>query len=319
MKKISIFAAAMGVVLGLTSCESTTDPKLQLPDQDATAVSFQINDPAYATQELQLQSSDDATLAFQVYSQPDYGFPAAVSYTAQVSLTGNWGVPEEVYTIGYDVVQKGEANHTVVLTQKSLANAITYLNGFTKTLDKATGNQTIYDGAGNVYTGPMEQPVPAKVYLRAIAQIGDVESSRCYSNAVELSQVKWFINFRDPGFIYLIGKPQGWNIDNGSMMLFENDDEIDTKIYHGHFNIDANPLELGFRFYTELGDWDKGSIGAAAADGDNKNCDFNAEGIYSGNLVMGKGNFQFPTWPGGEMYIIVDLNSMKVTVSDHEL
>ncbi|MBP3889909.1 MAG: hypothetical protein J6D01_01730, partial [Muribaculaceae bacterium] len=207
----------------------------------------------------------------------------------------------------------------VVLTQKSLANAITYLNGFTKTLDKATGIQTIYDGAGNVYTGPMEQPVPAKVYLRAITQIGDVESSRCYSNAVELSQVKWFINFREAGFIYLIGKPQGWDIANGSMMLFENDDEIGTKIYHGHFNIDANPLELGFRFYTELGDWDKGSIGAAAADGDNKNCEFNAEGIYSGDLVMGKGNFQFPTWPGGEMYIIVDLNSMKITVSDHEL
>uniref|UniRef100_UPI0025935280 hypothetical protein n=1 Tax=uncultured Duncaniella sp. TaxID=2768039 RepID=UPI0025935280 len=209
--------------------------------------------------------------------------------------------------------------HTVVLTQKSLANAITYLNGFSKSLDKETGNQTIYDGDGNVYTGPMEQSVPAKVYLRAIAQIGDVESSRCYSNAVELSQVKWFINFRESGHIYLIGKPQGWDIANGSMMLFENDDEIGTKIYHGHFNIDANPLELGFRFYTELGNWDSGSIGAAAADGDNKDCEFNAEGIYSGDVVMGKGNFQFPTWPGGEMYIIVDLNSMKITVSDHEL
>lgn len=319
MKKISIFAAGVAAMFGLASCESTTDPKLQLPDQDVNAVSFQINDPVYASQELQLQNADGATFDFQVYSQPDYGFPAAVNYLAQVSLTQNWENEDEVYTINYDVVQKGEANHTVVLTQKSLANAITSLMGFTKVLDKTTGIQTIYDGAGNVYTGALEQAVPTKVYLRAIAQIGDVEDTKCYSNAIELKQVKWFINFREAGFIYLIGKPQGWDIANGSMMLFENDDEIGTKIYHGHFNIDANPLELGFRFYTELGDWDKGSIGAAAADGDNKNCEFNDEGIYSGNLVNGKGNFQFPTWPGGEMWIIVDLNSMKLTVSDHEL
>ena len=295
MKKISIFAAGVAAMFGLASCESTTDPKLQLPDQDVNAVSFQINDPVYASQELQLQNADGATFDFQVYSQPDYGFPAAVNYLAQVSLTQNWENEDEVYTINYDVVQKGEANHTVVLTQKSLATAITSLMGFTKVLDKTTGIQTIYDGAGNVYTGDLEQATPTKVYLRAIAQIGDVEDTKCYSNAIELKQVKWFINFREPGFIYLIGKPQGWDIANGSMMLFENDDEIGTKIYHGHFNIDANPLELGFRFYTELGNWDSGSIGAAAADGDNKDCEFNAEGIYSGDLVMGKGNFQFPT------------------------
>lgn len=322
MKKISIFAAGVAVMFGLASCESTTDPKLQLPDKDVNAVSFQINDPVYASQELQLQNTDGATFDFQVYSQPDYGFPAAVTYLAQVSLTENWENEDEVYTINYDVVQKGEANHTVVLTQKSLANAITSLMGFTKVLDKSTGIQTIYDAAGNVYTGALEQAAPAKVYIRAIAQIGDVESTKCYSNAIELKQVKWFINFREPGYIFLVGSPQGWNIGDGSMMLFEADDEIGTKTYRGHFPI-AAAADLQFRFYTELGDWGGDgslpSIGAAATDGDNKVCEFDADGKYSGNVVFGKGNFQFPTWPGGEMYIIVDLNSMKITVSDKEL
>lgn len=322
MKKISIFAAGVAVMFGLASCESTTDPKLQLPDKDVNAVSFQINDPVYASQELQLQNTDGATFDFQVYSQPDYGFPAAVTYLAQVSLTENWENEDEVYTINYDVVQKGEANHTVVLTQKSLANAITSLMGFTKVLDKSTGIQTIYDAAGNVYTGALEQAAPAKVYIRAIAQIGDVESTKCYSNAIELKQVKWFINFREPGYIFLVGSPQGWDIANGSMMLFEADDAIGTKTYRGHFPI-AAAADLQFRFYTELGDWGSDgslpSIGAAATDGDNKVCEFDADGKYSGNVVFGKGNFQFPTWPGGEMYIIVDLNSMKITVSDKEL
>lgn len=322
MKKISIFAAGVAVMFGLASCESTTDPKLQLPDQDVNAVSFQINDPVYASQELQLQNTDGATFDFQVYSQPDYGFPAAVTYLAQVSLTQNWENEDEVYTINYDVVQKGEANHTVVLTQKSLANAITSLMGFTKVLDKSTGIQTIYDAAGNVYTGALEQAAPAKVYIRAIAQIGDVEDTKCYSNAIELKQVKWFINFREPGYIFLVGSPQGWNIGDGSMMLFEADDEIGTKTYRGNFNIAAD-ANLGFRFYTELGDWGKDgslpSIGAAANDGDNKDVALGADGTVTKNAVYGKGNFNFPTWPGGEMWIIVDLNSMKVTFSDHAL
>lgn len=194
--------------------------------------------------------------------------------------------------------------------------------GFTKVLDKTTGDQTIYDAAGNVYTGDFEQATPVKVYLRGVAQIGDVENTKCYSNAIELKQVKWFINFRDPGFIFLVGSPQGWNIDNGSMMLFEADDEIGTKTYRGSFDIAADP-SLGFRFYTELGDWgNEGSlpsIGSAANDGDNKDMAIGEDGTVSANVVYGKGNFQFPTWPGGTMYIIVDLNSMKVTFSDHEL
>ena len=320
MKKISIFAAGMAAMFGLASCESTTDPKLQVPEQDVTAVSFQINEPVYASQELQLQNEDEATFDIQVYSQPDYGFPAAVTYTAQVSLSGNLDKPSEVYDINYDVVQSGEANHTVVMTQKSLATAITALNGYSREL--VDGVPVIYDPAGQVYTGPTEGLGPQKVYIRAVAQIGDVESTKCYSNAIELKKVSWFINTRDPGYIYLIGSPQGWNIGDGSMMLFEADDEIGTKVYRGSFNIAAD-ASLGFRFYTELGDWGSDgslpSIGAAANDGDNKDVTFGADGTVSTGVVYGKGNFQFPNWPGGMMYIVVDLNSMQVTFSDHEL
>ncbi|MCM1336484.1 MAG: hypothetical protein NC187_10035 [Candidatus Amulumruptor caecigallinarius] len=326
MKKISMLAAAAGVMMGLASCESTTDPKLTLPDQDLTAVSFTINEPTYANELVELSDAEGATLPIVVYEQPAYGAPVAVTYTAQASLTGNWANPNEVYDIDYDITQTGEARHTMLLTQASVADALTALSGITAETDKATGIQTIYGPDGSVYTGPMENltlPAGQKLHLRAVASLAGVEGTTCYSNEVTLDKVNYFIHFRLPGVIFLIGQPQGWNIGDGSMGLYENAGEEGTQVYYGDFNINAG--DASFRFYNELGSWGNDgslpSIGARANDGDNMDVPASefTDGVYSGDLVYGKGNWQFVDWAGGQMYIRVNLSTKKITVSDAEI
>lgn len=318
-----MLAAAAGVMMGLASCESTTDPKLTLPDQSLTAVSFVINEPTFATELVDLTDAEGATLPLIVYEQPAYGAPMAITYTAQASLTGNWGNPNEVYDIDYDITQTGEGRHVVAMTQTSIADAITALTGITATTDKATGIQTMWAPDGSVYTGPTQNltlPAGKKLHLRAVASLKGIEGTTCYSNEVTLSRVNYFIHFRLPQVIFLIGQPQGWEIADSSMGLYENQGEEGSDIYYGDFEINAG--DASFRFYKELGSWGNDgslpSIGAAANDGDNKDvtaAEFK-DGVYSGDLVFGKGNWQFVDWAGGRMYIRVNLATKKITVSD---
>lgn len=302
--------------MGFASCESTTDPKLQLPDQAEGVVSFEINTPAFANEELVL--GEEGTLPIIVHSQPDYGFPAAVTYTLQASLTGDWSNPKAVYELDYDLTQQGDGRHTLVLTQAALADAMTALNGIWQEVDKESGEQTIYNADGTVYTGSMTDLGPNSVYVRAVAQLGSMEETKCYSNAIELKSVNWFVHFRAPGYIFLVGTPQGWDIGNGSMMLWERDDEIGTGIYRGEFEIDAT-TDMFFRFYTELGNWgDNGqlpSLGSAANDGDNTEVVLK-DNFFQGTVVYGKGSWFFSQWPGGTLYLVVDLSSKKLSVSD---
>lgn len=315
MKKITLIAA-VGLMMGLASCDSTTDPKLNPVSQDPAAVSFEINQPAVASQLLELSDADKQTFEIVVREQPDYGFPAAVKYTAQASLTGNWSNPDEVYDISYDVAQMGEAMHTLVMTQKSLADAITYLSGYTKEIDPVTKDQIIKDKDGNIVDqndpAQMTGKGPVKVLLRAVAKISNLNETVCYSNSVEFKQVEWFIHFREPGYVYLIGAPQGWNIGSPEMTLYEADDQIGTQIYQGDFEVNAG--DAMFRFYTVLGDWDNNSFGSQA---DDNPLQFTQAQAKDGvKVVKGKGSFDFNGWwPGGKMRIVLNLDKLTLTVT----
>lgn len=112
--------------------------------------------------------------------------------------------------------------------------------------------------------------------------------------------------------LYLIGSPEGWDINRGDMTLPET--AAGSKIYESTFDIPAG--DFMFRFYTELGDWGQDgqlpSIGANPNDGDNYSFTF-TEGVYGGECVYGKGNWGFDgIWPGGEVTFTVDLNAMTV-------
>ena len=78
MKKIALYMAAVGAVLGMASCSQDRDPVLQTPTE------FVLNVPAMQNQYIELQEGDVLEL---VCSQPNYGYSAVANYSAEVSLT----------------------------------------------------------------------------------------------------------------------------------------------------------------------------------------------------------------------------------------
>ena len=124
--------------------------------------------------------------------------------------------------------------------------------------------------------------------------------------AIDCEEAAEFVNE-----IYLIGYPQGWNVNEGNMPLLK----TDNGGYYGEFDISEG--EAMFRFYTHLGDWDSNCLGAQVADSPV------VFDMHDGSLqtacVYGKGTWRFPDWPGGKMYIYVDLNAMTVDFSDRPI
>ncbi len=108
--------------------------------------------------------------------------------------------------------------------------------------------------------------------------------------------------------LYLVGSPQGWNIDNNSMPL----QYTDAGTYYGEF--DVEPGNIIFRFYTRLGNWEDGSIGSQREDAP---VDFSNNMLGQKlDLFGGKGSFEFPDWTGTKLYVEVSINEHWVIVSD---
>lgn len=114
-------------------------------------------------------------------------------------------------------------------------------------------------------------------------------------------------------YVYLIGLPQGMDIRDGSMPLTSTDGGLH---YYGNYEIAAG--EALFRFYSSLNDWDTGSIGCHISD-------YPAEyeltdGRFVGTVVPGgKGSWSFPSWPGGMMYIHLNLQNYTLELSNREI
>ncbi|MDE6339218.1 MAG: hypothetical protein K2K97_05460, partial [Muribaculaceae bacterium] len=119
-----------------------------------------------------------------------------------------------------------------------------------------------------------------------------------------------------PNVIYMVGAPQGWNINNNAVYLPETYDG--SNIYSGLVKVDAG--QGIFRFYSQLGNWDKSSIGAA--DGDSTiDITLDANGVYTGSLFEtgvnannSKFNWQLPNWAGGALEITLNLNAMTIEI-----
>lgn len=111
---------------------------------------------------------------------------------------------------------------------------------------------------------------------------------------------------------YLIGQPQGWDIKSDAMSLTSTDGGLH---YFGNYEIAAG--EAMFRFYTSLYDWDSGSIGCQVGD---IPLDFEmTDGRYTGHIVIGgKGSWNFPSWPGGMMYIHLNMENYTVELANYD-
>lgn len=117
--------------------------------------------------------------------------------------------------------------------------------------------------------------------------------------------------------VYIVGQPNGWNIDNDALYLSETANE--SNIYSGVLKVEAG--QFMFRFYRQLGDWGKGSIGSQNEDA-SLDIAF-TDGVFEGdifqggvNCTEGKGNWNVPDWEGGAVEITVDLNTNKITMKE---
>ena len=83
MKKLNILASLLIGLTIFTACDSDRDdnPTLLSP------TTFTMNTPAIGDNTVDLITSNSVELKA---SQPDYGFPTAVIYGAQMSINGNW-------------------------------------------------------------------------------------------------------------------------------------------------------------------------------------------------------------------------------------
>lgn len=279
------------VVFGLCSCEDDKEPVLQKPTE------FVLNTPATANLYYNLTPSGTLNLTF---SQPNYGPGIIAHYYVQVALEQNF----------QNFVQLSEeyATCSVNVPESSIAEAICKLRGVT---------------SEDNYT---DEPARA-VYFRVLSQVSDYISTKAdkaeydiTSNVVTLSQVKGYFALKLPGKIYLVGSCSGWNEPSKGnadkyvgWTLEEAADAIDSKIYTGVFDIPAG--QFIFRFYTALSGWDAGDSVGSQADDNPVEIDW-IDGVgYNGSVVKGKGSFQYSTWAGGKVKIVVNLKAMTVEMT----
>ena len=286
MKKLSILFASLLAVVAFSSCEEDTTPQYKNP------TTFVLNTPALANQFMDLDP--EGTIYFTC-SQPDYGYSAVTQYSMETSLDPNFETSEPLETIDRTLAK-------MQIRQSDLALAICKLLGVESADD-------------------FDPDAVRTIYFRAKAQLEGIESSQITSNVVSLNKVRSYYAIQEPGFIYLVGAPEGWAGPTESAAahyadwrLFESKNAIGSKIYSAVFDIPAG--KAMFRFYTALTGWDADSYGTQVEDSPIDVA--MVDGVYSGPMVKGKGSYNIPDWEGGSMKITVNMSNEKAMMVTFE-
>lgn len=275
--------ALAALALGFNSCSEDRGPKYQDPKE------FTLNTPVMQDQYIVLESGNTLEL---VCSQPDYGYSALANYSAEMSLTPSF---ENIAVVTPTDVHQAR----MVFKQNDIAIAYCEILG----LDSEEAYEAMFPN------GMDFQPL----YFRAVCQLDGIEGSLIRSNVVQYNNVKAYFAVPDPGKLWVVGDlTVSWSNNEGDeqkyidagQYLSEPMDGIGTMIYTGVLTLPESPI---FRFYSQLGDWENNSYGYQV---DDKATDFDWSGTgeFSEKLVEGKGSFQFPDFPGGEVTITVDLS-----------
>ncbi len=265
------------VMLGLTFTSCKEDTQPRLE----IPTSFSLNIPEFANQ---IYSVEQGGSLYFTCSQANYGLGTTPQYQLEVSKTADF---DQSVIVDYTTTRA-----SMVIPAEPFAMAVCSLYG---------------------WTAPEEVEV-VPVYVRCKSSIpNSSEQYTIVSNSVELKGVLVYFAVKLPDAIYLIGQPSGWNINADTMPLIET--EVGSKIYKGTYEIPEGQFQ--FRFYDELGDWNKFSIGAQDADSP-VDISF-TDGEYAGDCFYdpttdetGKGAWQVPGWAGGTVEMTVNLNSLTV-------
>lgn len=109
--------------------------------------------------------------------------------------------------------------------------------------------------------------------------------------------------------LYVIGTPNGWDISESALSLLPT-----TKGgFYGAFEAAAG--DVIFRFYSALGNWENDSYGSIVEDMTGDVWDASTEDAHTARCIEGKGNYEINNWPGGTLYVYVDLTNALVTLS----
>lgn len=279
--------AALALVAGFTGCKDDDTPVYKTPTEPMV-----LNVPPFAGQEYVLNPG--GMMDFSVAKQPDYGFVASVNYGIEVSLDK---------TTVREIAPEKLTSANIVIKESEVATAMCVLNGI--------------ESEDDWNANPAAQAVQT-LYVRATAVIPGVEDSSVTSEWITLDKVKPYFAIPTPGFIYLVGSPEGWNDPEkkneehfASWRLFESKTAIGSKVYSAVFDMPAAPV---FRFYTALEGWDTNSFGSQEKD---KPVEYTlTDGQWQGKLVEGKGALSFPDFQGGDMTIVVDMNDLSIQVME---
>ena len=297
----NIFKSAlllMGAALMFTACSDDRDsnPMLQQPS------SFVLNTPAYASQAIDLQNSQNVNLT---WSQPDYGgFPVAVEYNVEISGTNEWTVSN--LDEAADDTGETQCNYYILDGIYSACNAqIDAAN-----LAKALVVLCNYDSEDKV---PAEQEVYARVKANTPG------AQEVTSNVVKLLVKPYYIELKpaDPVLWYMVGNCIGssdWtNSDAKSIgtglvpLLPQPDADVDadgntTLVYAGYF-----PEGGQFKFIKIPGKWDYqmnftnisgNTAGATDEDGDNHNIGIPEAGFYYIEMNTATNTVSISKWEG---------------------
>lgn len=309
MKK-SIFLAALSLLTGvvLTGCNANTDPRLEPAKGE-----FKLYVPAENNYTYDLTNKDNS-ITLTTSGQPDYGVATPTSYQVQISLDDTWkeGVmgDDGEYTVWPTYYSLKTVNTQSVISASALEinQGITYLQGIHE------------EDQLDLYN-----PDPCSLYVRIRAYVasssyeeGYVPYTVVYSNVVKINTVQPSLepSLPIPAILWVIGQYQGWNENGNEQTAFVDETEYGagSDIYTGYVNMSAADAAGGFRFFTQLGSWDKEyNIGAAEPDMSTESVTM-TDGVYNGPLVKGgQSNWGITNYPGGWMKLIVDLNTNKVS------
>lgn len=293
MKKFQYIIALAAAFVGFTSCEDDKEPVYHEPTE------FHLNTPPFANHHYELTDGGSIELTC---SQPNYGYSAVTNYGIDVSLTGEFTTNEADGTSSFYHIN-ADKSARMVISDKDLATAICTLSG-------------IEDYANY----PAEGLTVSPVYIRATANLSGVPSSAIISDeTIQLASVTAFNPYREGGrVIYFVGDASAWSVGEANANeIYEPFTLTETakgsNVYVGAFNIKpkSDGSGINFRFYTELGDWGKGSIGSSTDGNVNMLVNITKEPVEHNAVADGQGNWQIPgSWTEGYVTFTVDLNGL---------
>lgn len=145
---------------------------------------------------------------------------------------------------------------------------------------------------------------PKDIYLRVRCELNDDASFVIASTSKITVNVTPYEG--EYPKLYVIGDAAGgWDINNGSYFI---QDKQQNGVFTGEVGLHANGT--GFRFYTQLGDWDAKNVSYGSQVEDSGIAISLTNGVYEGKFYYGKGSWQLPE--EGTYMLTVDTNNETV-------